>query len=265
MTLPKATSYIEYQKAEEMLQLQLTRTAAADEPTFLTVAQAMELLYKAAHHEASVLRGTLAADQVDEAIVLGERLARMIRLSADCWEVYDTITPQGFLAFREVLGTGSGFQSPSYRLLEFGLGNRNLRLAEAHLRSVPWAWKLIEEEIAKPSVWDECVRLLARRGFPIPPLLVDRAWSTEYQPHPAVERAWASIYSPTGDPQLVRLGERLIDIAERFSEFRYKHLLVVERTIGWRPGTGGTTGVDWLRRIAEHRFFPELWAVRTTL
>lgn len=265
MTLPPATSYIEYQRVDELLRLQTLRSAAADEPTFLTLAQGMELLYKATYQEASVMRSHLGADRVEEAIVLGERVARMIRLAADCWEVYDTITPQGFLAFRDVLGTGSGFQSPSYRLLEFALGNRNLRLAEIHLKGTPWIWELVEREVGMPSVWDEANRLLARRGHSLPASVVARTWSDEYGQDPAVEAAWRAIYGPGGDGQLVRLGERLIDIAERFSEFRYKHLLVVERTMGWRPGTGGTTGVDWLRVIAQHRFFPELWAMRTTL
>lgn len=265
MTLPPATSYLEYQKAEEMLGLQITRSNAPDEPLFLTVAQGMELFYKATHHEVSVMRSYLASDRVEEAIVLGQRVARLVRLCSDCWEVYDTITPQGFLAFRHVLGTGSGFQSPSYRLLEFSLGNRNTRLAEVHLKSVPWAWELVERELGLPSLWDEVSRLLARRGYPLPASVVDREWSAEYRADDAVEATWKAIFSPGGDGQLVRLGERLIDIAERFSEFRYKHLLVVERTMGWRPGTGGTTGVDWLRTIAQHRFFPELWAMRTTL
>ena len=265
MSLPPATSYLEYQRAEELLRLQTTRTDAADEALFLTVAQGMELFYKATYSEAANMRSHLVHDRVEDAIVLGDRVARLIRLCADCWEVYDTITPQGFLAFRHILGTGSGFQSPSYRLLEFVLGNRNMRLAEMHLKAVPWVWELVEREIAHPSLWDEINRLLARRGHPLPPSVVERLWTAEYHPHEAVEKAWRSIFSPGGDAQLVRLGERMIDIAERFSEFRYKHLLVVERTMGWRPGTGGTTGVDWLRMIAQHRFFPELWAMRTTL
>ena len=263
--LPPANSYIDYQKAEELLGLQVTRSQAPDEHVFLTVAQAMELMYKAAYHECVIMRGHLAADRVDEAVTLGDRVARLIRLAADSWEVYDTITPQGFLAFRSVFGTGSGFQSPSYRLLEFALGNRNVALAKRHLQNIPWAWPLVEHEITEPSLWDESNRLLSRRGHVLAPDVTSRDWSEEYRVSEAVEAAWREVYQTTPDPQLIRLGERLIDIAERFSEFRYKHLLVVERTMGWRPGTGGTTGVDWLRTIAQHRFFPELWLVRTTL
>ena len=129
MSLPPATSYLEYQQVEKLLSIQNTRSTAPDEHLFLTVAQSMELIYHSSYHESVAMRDHLAADRVEEAIVLGERVARLIRLAADCWEVYDTITPQGFLAFRAGLGTGSGFQSPSYRLLEFVLGNRNVALA----------------------------------------------------------------------------------------------------------------------------------------
>ena len=265
MSLPPATSYLEYQQVEKLLSIQNTRSTAPDEHLFLTVAQSMELIYHSSYHESVAMRDHLAADRVEEAIVLGERVARLIRLAADCWEVYDTITPQGFLAFRAGLGTGSGFQSPSYRLLEFVLGNRNVALAGQHLRGTDWAWALIEREVAVPSLWDESNRLLSRRGHSLPRELIERDWAAGYQPNEAVEAAWLAIYHSAPDSQLARLGERLIDIAGRFAEFRYKHLLVVERTMGWRPGTGGTTGVDWLRTIAQHRFFPELWAFRTTL
>jgi tryptophan 2,3-dioxygenase len=263
MTLPPARDYVEYQSNEEILSLQITRSDAADEPTFLTIAQAMELMYKATHGEASALRGYIAEDRIEDAITIGERVVALLGLATHSWNVYATMTPLGFLEFRHVLGTGSGFQSISYRLLEFSLGNRVPELAKHH-EGMPWAWALIEAEYAKPSVWDEALRLIARRGFAVPADVLDRDWTVQYEPRPEVEAAWAEVYN-SGDAQLIRLGERLIDIAMQFSEFRAKHLLVVERTMGWRPGTGGTSGVGWLRAITEHRFFPELWSMRTTL
>jgi tryptophan 2,3-dioxygenase len=264
MTLPPATSYVEYQAVETLLELQHVRSDAPDEMTFLTIAQAMELMYKATHFEADVLRNHIAADRVEEAITSGERIRALIGLITESWNVYATITPVGYLQFRDALGTGSGFQSPSYRLLEFALGNRVAALADHH-RNTPWAWTLIEAEYAKPSVWDETNRLLARRGYDIPASVVDCDWAEPYEPSTAVEHAWLAIYSAGTDTQLIRLGERLVDVAMQFSEFRAKHLLVVERTMGWRPGTGGTSGVGWLRTITEHRFFPELWSMRTAL
>jgi tryptophan 2,3-dioxygenase len=156
MTLPPARDYVEYQSNEEILSLQITRSDAADEPTFLTIAQAMELMYKATHGEASALRRYLAEDRVEEAITIGERIVALLNLTTHSWSVYATMTPLGFLEFRHVLGTGSGFQSISYRLLEFSLGNRIPELAKHH-EGMPWAWALIEAEYAKPSVWDEAL------------------------------------------------------------------------------------------------------------
>jgi tryptophan 2,3-dioxygenase len=264
MTLPPAKSYVDYQAVEVLLSLQQVRSDAPDEMTFLTIAQSMELMYKATHFEADVLRNHIAADRIEEAITSGERIRALIGLITNSWNVYATITPVGYLGFRDVLGTGSGFQSPSYRLLEFALGNRVAALAEHH-RDTPWAWAMIEAEYAKPSVWDETNRLLARRSYDIPAALIERDWTEWYEPSEAVERAWLAAYGERSDEQLIRLGERLVDVAMQFSEFRAKHLLVVERTMGWRPGTGGTSGVGWLRTITEHRFFPELWSMRTAL
>ncbi|MFN0180492.1 MAG: tryptophan 2,3-dioxygenase [Gemmatimonadales bacterium] len=264
MSLPPAKDYAEYQSVEELLSLQRVRTGEHDEMTFMTIAQAMELGYKAAHLEAVAMRDHLAMDRVDDAITMGSRVATLIELFTTCWNVYATMTPLAYLGFRDALGKGSGFQSVSYRLLEFALGNRVAALANHH-RDIPWAWALIEAEQSRPSLWDETNRLLARRGHPIPAALVERNWAEQYEAHPEVEQAWLGIYRSGEDPQLIRLGERLVDVAMRFSEFRAKHLLIVERTMGWRPGTGGTSGVGWLRTITEHRFFPELWSMRTLL
>jgi tryptophan 2,3-dioxygenase len=264
MSLPPAQDYVEYQSLEQLLSLQKTRSVAHDEQTFLTIAQAMELTYKAAHFEAAAMRDRLAHDQVEEAITLGERVSTLIELFTTCWNVYATMTPMSYLQFRDVFGKGSGFQSVSYRLLEFALGNRVNALANHH-RNIPWAWELIEIERAQPSLWDETNRLLARRGFVIPAVALERNWPEQYEAQAEIEQVWLQIYQSSSDPQLIRLGERLIDIAMHFSEFRTKHLLIVERTMGWRPGTGGTSGVGWLRMINEHRFFPELWSMRTML
>jgi tryptophan 2,3-dioxygenase len=231
---------------------------------FLTVAQAMELMFKATRNEVANARAFVRRDDLGSAALLVERSKRLLLALTACWDVHATITTAGYLGFRHILLEGSGFQSPSYRRLEFVLGNKQPALAEVH-RGTSF-WGEVEADLRDPSLWDEVHRLLARRGLlsaAAPVLHQDPA--AHHEPSTDAEAAWLEVYRAGAPADLVRFADRLVDLAATFHDFRQTHLVTVERLMGHRPGTGGTSGVPWLRRIADHRFFPELWSVRTLL
>lgn len=260
-----STPYIDYQSIDVLLSLQQHRTDAPGEPTFYAMGQVKELLFKLLYTELRRAQDQLRDDAVREAVATLQRTQRVFELLAATWSVLDTLSPTEFAAFRDHLGEASGFQSYMYRRLEFVLGNKVESMTRPH-RGVPHVYRDVLADLRSPSLYDEALRLLHRRGAALPAAVLDRDWSLPYEPHEAVEAAWATAYrDPRQDNELYQLAEALIGVAERFSAWRLQHLLTVEKVIGPKPGTGGTGGVEWLRRIAGHRFFPELWTVRGCL
>lgn len=260
---------MEYGRVEELLSLQQPRTDAPAEMMFYILGQQVnELMFKLLYVELSRARAQIRADDVPGALWTLRRVASLQRAHLGTWEVLGELTPDEYNAFRDSLGEASGFQSYGYRKLEFILGNKVPAMARPH-RRVANVYPEVLEALRSPSLYDEAIRLLKRRGAEIPDEVADRPdFSEPYTPHDAVENAWARVYGEPCCPcrELYLLGEALMDVAFRFSRWRYTHLLTVERLLGTKPGTGGTSsGVGWLRRIAEHRFFPELWSVRTRL
>ncbi|MFI9722599.1 tryptophan 2,3-dioxygenase [Streptomyces sp. NPDC052396] len=261
----RSTPYIDYQSITVLLGLQQPRSDAPSELTFYILGQVKELLFKLIHQEAVRTRGLLDEDRVPDAVWALRRSRRVVDLLVSCWDVLGTLAPTEFNAFRDHLGQASGFQSYMYRMVEYVLGNKVPELARPH-RRVPEVHQAVQQALRSPSVYDAALALLARQGADIPPALLDRDFSLPYRPDERVERAWAEVYRDSGpaDP-LFLLAEALMDVAEGMSRWRSLHLLTVERVIGFKPGTGGTQGVAWLRRINEHRFFPELWTARGLL
>ena len=193
------------------------------------------------------------------------RVARVQTQMLQSWETLATMTPTDYLRFRDGLESGSGFQSHQYRMLEFTLGNKNRKLAEVH-KSVPDRYAQVRAALDAPSLYDECLRLLARRGFDIAADRVERDWSAPYRAHDSVEAAWHAVYDDAKRHwELYDLAEKLVDLEHRFQQWRFAHMKTVERIIGHRRGTGGTTGVSYLVRALDLKFFPELWSVRTRL
>lgn len=255
--------YIDYHHVDLLLALQFPRTDEPAELTFYITGQVQELLFKLMFTEVNRATGLLSDDRLADAFRCLRRIERVERLMVACWEPASTITPKEFAAFRDELGTASGFQSYMYRQLEFALGNKSPEMAEAY-RSVPWVHEQIEAALHAPSLYDAALGVLHRRKVGIPSECVARDWSRPYEPHPAVEAAWAKIYAdPDRDPELYDLGEALSELAYQYARWRQTHLIVVERILGDKPGTGGTSGIEWLRKVAQHHFFPELWSVRT--
>jgi tryptophan 2,3-dioxygenase len=259
-----STPYAAYAHIDTLLSLQHPRTGADTEHGFIILSQVKELLFKLLHTEFSTARGHLAADQPDDVLWTLRRANRVQQVLLSCWDALSALSPDEFASFRDVLGSASGFQSFTYRRLEFLLGNRNARLLEPHRHTA--AHRALLAELRQPSFYDEVVRHLARRGLDIPPDVVDRDFSLPYQPNTAVAEAWRQVYDRPGRRRdLFLLAEALVDTATLFARWRYVHLLTVQRLLGDKSGTGGTDGAPWLSRIAEHRFFPELWSMRSTV
>ncbi|WP_381560723.1 tryptophan 2,3-dioxygenase [Streptomyces eurythermus] len=253
------TEYIDYQSIDILLSLQHPRTGHPAEMTFYLIGQAKELLFKLVYEEVSAARLALVVDQADEASWNLRRAAVALGLMARTWDVLAAISPAEFNAFREQLGSASGIDSYMYRMLEFSLGRKSEAMARRHA-DVAGVAESVHRALYRSSLYDEALGLLHRRGV-LPGDTGDGARDTD-----AVRRAWARVYQEHGPASdLFRLGETLMDVAHAFGRWRSLHLLLVERTIGNKPGTGGTTGVGWLRQSAEHRFFPELWEARSVL
>jgi tryptophan 2,3-dioxygenase len=255
--------YIDYHHVDVLLGLQHPRTDEPAELSFYIIGQVQELLFKLLFTEANRIRDLLFDDRLDRALGYLRRAERVQRVLTACWEPVSTISPTEFAAFRDELGTASGFQSFMYRQLEFALGNKSPRMAAAYA-AVPAIHAQVEAALRAPSLYDAVLALLRRRGLNIPLECVERDFARPYEPHPAVQKAWAGVYDAAGGDLYV-LAEALSELNYQFSRWRMTHLLAVERVLGRKPGTGGTSGVEWLRRVAEYRFFPELWNVRSDI
>lgn len=261
----QSNPYIDYHRNDVLLSLQHMRSDAHDEMVFILMTQCKELTFKAIHYELFNFQQRIRADDTAGALALAPRIKRLFEYLVKTWDVLSTITTSGFNAFRDHLGISSGQQSYMYRHVEFILGNKSVRLARAHANN-PDVFPQLEQALNSRSVYDDVIALLARRGLPVPANALERDWSETYTINPGVEAAWLEVYAePEPENDLYLLGETLIEIADLFSQYRWRHFISVERILGFKPGTGGSAGVGWLKHVVEHRFFPELWSIRTTL
>jgi tryptophan 2,3-dioxygenase len=260
-----STPFIDYINADILHTLAQPRSEHPEEMTFISMGQVMELMFKLLNYEFLRAKAAIRAGDPASMAVILRRTHKVFEFAAEAWGVLSTLTPEGYLAFRDYLGIGSGFESYMYRRLEFVLGNKQPRMLEPHAH-VPEAYKTLSAVLTAPSLYDDVIAFLAARGLPIDPGALERDWSQPYRSNAAVRSAWLQIYkerSP-GD-ELYELGETLMDLAERFKIWRYRHFVSVERLIGFKPGTAGTAGTGWLKQILDHNFFPELWEVRFEL
>jgi tryptophan 2,3-dioxygenase len=193
------------------------------------------------------------------------RVSRIFEQLNSAWDVLRTMTPSEYTRFRAALGQSSGFQSHQYRLIEFMVGNRNPAMLRPHAHR-PDLVAGLEAELARPSLYDEALRLLARSGFAVPEAVLERDVAGPYAEDAGVMAAWAAVYrDPETHWALYELAEKLVDFEDYFRRWRFNHVTTVERVIGFKRGTGGTGGVSYLRRMLEVVLFPELWRVRTEL
>jgi len=255
--------YIDYQSIDLLLSLQHPRSDGYDEMCFFVMGQVKELLFRGLHFELANAQIQIREDNLDNALVILTRAKAMVEYITRSWDILSTITPEGFNQFRDNLGTASGQLSFMYRHVEFILGNKNRKLAAAH-KNVSHVWPGIEKALMSPSLYDDAIALLARHKHKIDTRALDRDWSETYVPDPSVRDAWREVYrTPDAGNPLYRLSEALISVDEHMSIYRWRHFISVHRIIGYKPGTGGSAGVGWLENVTSHRFFPELWEIRT--
>ena len=260
-----ANPYIDYQSVDLLLSLQHPRSKGYDEMCFIVQGQCKEMLFKSAYYELYNARLRIMDDDLPNASLILNRCKEIFILLTRFWDVLATIRPEGFKRFRDYLNVASGQQSFMFRHVEFILGNKNIAMASVH-KNVNHVYPAILKNLETPSLYDEVIKLLQRRGYNISSEYLDRDWTKKYQPHESIEQAWLEIYKtpePTND--LYLFAELLIEFADIFARYRFQHFTTVERILGLKPGTGGSAGVTWLKTMAEHRFFPELWSIRTDL
>ncbi len=258
-------SYGSYLALDELLGAQRPRSAEHDEMLFIVIHQASELWMKLAVFEIEAAMRRIAGDDVQPALKMMARVSRIQQNLTQSWSILSTLTPSDYMKFRPMLGQSSGFQSHQYRLLEFRLGNKSERHVRVH-RAWPERERILTAALREPSLYDLVLQLLARQGLAIPGEVLERDWSQPYAPSPAVEDAWLAVYRDTGRWWvLYDLAEKLVDLEHQFQQWRFMHLKTVERIIGHKQGTGGTSGVSYLVKALDLRFFPELWTVRTRL
>ncbi|MBN8631881.1 MAG: tryptophan 2,3-dioxygenase [Rhodobacterales bacterium] len=258
-------SYGDYLQIDRILAAQHPLSQAHDEMLFIIQHQTSELWMRLALHEIDAARRMIAADRSQEAFKMLARVARIFEQLNNAWDVLRTMTPSDYTTFREQLGQSSGFQSWQYRLIEYAVGNRNLAMLKPHAHRPDLMAKL-EAELARPTLYDEALRHLARQGLPVPKDVLTRDLRQSWTPHEGVQAMWEIVYrDPTAYWQAYELAEKLVDFEDYFRRWRFNHLTTVARVIGVKRGTGGTSGVSYLRRMLEVELFPELWSVRTSL
>ncbi len=263
--LDKSISYSQYLQLDRVLNAQKPLSGQHDEMLFILIHQASELWMKLCLHELSATRAQIRGDDLEPAFKMLSRVARAQAQLIQSWDVLSTMTPADYMKFRDSLGQSSGFQSWQYRLLEFLLGYKEPRLIEVHANDKA-AYALLKRELSTPSLYDESLRLLARRGFDVPSACTERDWTQAYVANPAVEAAWLAVYrDSTKHWDLYELAEKLVDLEYRFQQWRFAHLKTVERIIGYKRGTGGSSGVGYLEHVLKKGFFPELISLRTSI
>ncbi len=260
-----AMSYGDYLQLDRVLGSQRPRSRDHNEMLFIVQHQASELWMKLMIHELKAARDHVRADDLQPAFKMLARVARIMAQLNQSWDVLSTLTPAEYSAFRDELGASSGFQSYQYRMIEFLLGNKDAVRMEPH-RHRPDLFDPLDELNRSPSLYDEAIRVLARRGFKIDPRCVERDWGGARAFDESVCDAWVEVYRNTAAHwDLYELAEKLVDLEDTFRQWRFRHATTVERVIGFKRGTGGTSGVNYLRRVIEVELFPELWRARTVL
>jgi tryptophan 2,3-dioxygenase len=258
-------SYGDYLHLDTLLSAQAPLSEEPDELLFITIHQVKELWLKLLNRELDAVIAHVRADELQPAFKGTARINRIQEQLIQAWTVLSTMTPSDYLRFRPYLGRSSGFQSWQYRLVEFKLGAKDAVKMAPHRHRGDIAGPL-DAAYHAPSLYDEALRLLARRGYAIPAEVLDRDVTQPYAAHPAVEAAWEEIYRHSDEHfDLYELAEELVDLEDSFQQWRFRHMKTVERIIGMRGGTGGSSGVGYLRHALEKYFFPELWSVRTKL
>jgi len=261
----ESMSYGDYLQLDRVLGAQNLLSPAHDEMLFIIQHQTSELWMKLMLHELNAATSSVQNDDLSMAFKTLARVSKIMEQLVHAWDVLATMTPPEYSAIRGYLLKSSGFQSFQYRCIEFALGNKNASMLKPH-RHHAGRLATVQAAFEAPSLYDESLRLLARRGLPVPASHTERDWTQPYEANDGVEQAWLTVYrDPKQYWDLYQLGEELTDLEDAFRLWRFRHVTTVERVIGFKRGTGGTGGVSYLRRMLDVVLFPEIWRLRTSL
>ena len=265
MTDKTEMTYARYLALDTLLSAQLPQSGEDDEMLFIIIHQTKELWLKQMIKE---LRLAVRQIQSDALVPAYKALARVSRIQAVMtlsWDILSTMTPSDYSRFRGVLGPSSGFQSDQFRTVEYMMGHKDKSFLK-YQDDRPEAQAAMQAALDSPSIWDETILALARKGFDLSDAILKRDWSEPYAPHAEVEAAFLTVYRDTEKYwELYQLAEKLVDLDDAMAAWRHKHVLTVERIIGGKMGTGGTAGAAYLHSTLGKRAFPELWSLRTQL
>lgn len=261
----KDMTYSEYLGLDQVLSAQNMITEEHDESLFVIIHQVQELWMKLIIHELNSAIEDIKTDDFRMAFKKLSRVANIHKQMIGAWDVLATMTPSDYLKFRDSLGNASGFQSYQNRMMEFSLGYKTTHALKIYEKD-PAIYNLLKTQLEKPSIYDETIRAVHRAGFPIDEAVLKRDITEDYVPDESVKQAFKQIYLNAEDYfELYELLEKLVDIEDRYSQWRFRHMKTVERIIGFKAGTGGSSGVNYLKRVIDKTFFQELWDLRTEL
>jgi len=261
----KDMSYGDYLKLDQVLTAQHPLSPEHNEMLFIVQHQTSELWMKLMLHELHAAVACVAEERLPEAFKMLARVSRIMEQLVHAWDVLATMTPPEYTAIRPYLSNSSGFQSWQYREIEFMLGNKNSAMLKPHAHR-PDLLNQVQAAYQAPSLYDVVLQLLARRGIAVPASHLQRDWTEPYAASEGVKQAWLQVYrNPQAHWDLYQMAEELVDLEDAFRLWRFRHVTTVERVIGFKRGTGGTSGVGYLRKMLDVVLFPELWAVRTEL
>ena len=258
-------SYGDYLQLDAILNAQKPLSPDHNEMLFIVQHQTSELWMKLMLHELRAAIACIRDDALPDAFKMLARVSKIMEQLVHAWDVLATMTPPEYSAIRPYLAQSSGFQSWQYRCIEFAMGNKNGAMLRPHAHR-PELHALVQAAHESPSLYDECLQLLARHGLDLPASHLQRDWREPYPMSGQVQSAWLTVYrNPKAHWDLYQLGEELTDLEDAFRLWRFRHLTTVERVIGFKRGTGGTGGISYLRKMLDVVLFPEIWALRTDL
>lgn len=263
--LKNEMTYSGYLGLDTLLASQHPRSDHHDEMLFIIIHQTTELWFKLVIHELTAVLDHIDKDELESAFKILARVKHIFSQLIDQWSVLATLTPSEYIQFRDALGHASGFQSVQYRTVEFLLGNKDPRMLKVHAHD-PEATRQLTDALNAPGIYRAFLAHLARRGMPIPREVLEQDVTTVHEPDPRVTAVFKTIYTDTAKHwDAYEMCEKLVDLEEQVALWRFRHLKVVMRVIGFKTGTGGSSGANFLRKMVDHQFFPELWDVRTEL
>ncbi|ARI75932.1 tryptophan 2,3-dioxygenase [Halobacillus mangrovi] len=258
-------TYGDYLQLDQLLESQDRLSSHHDEMLFIIIHQVSELWMKLILHELWAAIDAINKGDLQAAFKMLARVSNIQNQIIHAWDVLSTLTPSEYIEFRDDLGQASGFQSYQYRMIEFALGYKTPHVMKIYEKDEVLHKKL-KEAYQSPSIYDVAIKKLAEAGFDINPSLLNRDYTEMYHADESVKEAWKKVYLDVDKYwDLYQLAEKLVDIEDSLQQWRFRHMKTVERIIGHKIGTGGSSGVGYLKKVLDHRFFPELWDIRTHL